>query len=103
MIYKLRITERADERLDKLVSYLLYNIKNQQAAKHLLDNMESLYKRLEENPFQFPECRDSYLKSKKYREAILKDMDYLVIFKVIDSDVFIMGVFHSLENYKNKL
>jgi hypothetical protein len=32
MDYKLIITERAEELLDKLVYYLLYNIRNEQAA-----------------------------------------------------------------------
>lgn len=54
MNYKLIITERAEELLDNLVCYLLYQIKNEQAARHLLDSAEQVYSRLEENPFQFP-------------------------------------------------
>ena len=43
MRYKLIITERAEELLDDLVRYLLYRIKNQQAALHLLESIEKLY------------------------------------------------------------
>lgn len=103
MDYKLIITERAEELLDGLVQYLLYRVKNEQAAIHLLDSVAHLYDRLEDNPFQFPECRDEYLSYLGYREAVLSDMNYLVIFKVEEETVYVLGVFHELEHYKNKL
>ena len=53
MVYKLNVTEHADELLDKLVYHLIYRLKNDQAAKHLLDCIDVIYDRLEVNPFQF--------------------------------------------------
>ena len=82
MVYKLIITDRAEELLDQLVNYILFKLKNEPAAKHLLDGVEQLYNRMEENPFQFADCRDSFLKSKGYKEAVVKDMDYILIFRV---------------------
>lgn len=103
MDYRLVITKQAERMLDNLIYYLLYRIKNQQAAIHLFDSMERLYQRLEENPFQFPACRDTYLLHKEYREAVLPDMNYLVIYKVEDKVVYVLGVFHESERYWNKL
>lgn len=103
MNYKLIITERAEELLDGLVRYLLYQIKNKQAAVHLLDSVEQIYSRLEENPLQFPQCRDAYLSQLGYREAVFTDMKYLVIFRIEEDTVYIVGVFHELEQYRNKL
>ena len=85
MGYRLIITERAEELLDNLVGYLLYQIKSRQAAVHLLESVEKLYDRLEENPLQFLLCKDAYLLHKGYREAVLPDMNYLVIFKIEDN------------------
>ena len=51
------ITERAEELLDNLVYHLIYRLKNTQAAGHLMNNISAVYDRLEENPYQFPECR----------------------------------------------
>lgn len=76
MAYKLIITEHAMELLDELVYHLLYHLRNEQAAKHLLDEIDHIYDRLEDNPYQFPESRDSYLKKKGYREAIVTQMNY---------------------------
>ena len=80
MAYKLNITERADEMLDNLVYHLTYRLKNKQAATHLLDCIDVIYDRLEVNPFQFSECRYSYLANKGYREAVVLQMDYIIIF-----------------------
>lgn len=103
MGYRLIITDRAEELLDGLVNYLLYKLKNRQAAIHLLDNIERIYDRLEENPFQFPLSMDTYLLHKGYREAVLPDMNYVLIFKIEGNNVYVLGVFHQLEQYRKKL
>lgn len=103
MAYKLNITERADELLDNLMQHLLCRLKNEQAAKHLLDCIDAVYDRLEDNPFQFPECKDVYLARKGYHEAILPQMNYFIIFNVKADTLNVVGIFHQLENYQNKL
>lgn len=103
MGYRLNITDRAEELLDQLVNYILFKFKNEPAAKHLLDGIEQIYDRLEDNPYQFADCRDSFLKSKGYKEAVVKDMDHILIFRIDDDVVYILGIFHHLENYKDKL
>lgn len=103
MDYRLVITERAEELLDGLVHCLLHRIKNEEAAIHLLDSVSKIYDSLGENPYQFPPCKDSYLANKKYKEAALMDMNYLIIFKIEEKDVYVLGVFHELEHYKDKL
>ncbi len=103
MVYRITITVRAEELIDKLVNHLLFEIKSEQAAVHLLNGIEHVYDRLEDNPLQFPICRDVYLESKGYREDIIPEMDYLIIFQVVNDEVIIMGAFHQLENYQIKL
>ena len=103
MAYKLIITHRAEELLDQLVNHILIKFKNEQAAAHLLNRVEQLYDRLESNPYQFADCRDPFLKSRGYKEAVLKDMNYLVIFRVDGCEVYVLGIFHQLENYQEKL
>lgn len=103
MGYKLVISESADELLDKLVHYLIHRLKNEGAAKHLLDGIDSIYNRLEINPFQFPVSRDGYLAKKGYHEAVIPQMDYVVIFDVRADVVNAAGIFHQLENYQSRL
>ena len=103
MVYKLNVTEHADELFDNLVYHLIYHLKNKQAAKHLLDCIDAIYDRLEINPFQFAECRDLCLAAKGYREAVVPQMNYIIIFDVREDRVNVVGIFHQLENYQNKL
>lgn len=103
MAYKLIITEKEEELLDNLIYHLIYRLKNTQAAVHLLDSIEKIYDRLEENPFQFPESRDMILKRRGYREAVLTDMDYVIIFRIEEASVYVTGIFHQLENYRKKV
>lgn len=103
MAYELTITEHADELLDALVYHLLYCFKSEQAAKHLLDGIKNVYERLEENPMQFPLSRDAYLADEGYHEAVVAQMDYMLVFNVKESVVNVVGVFHQLENYQRKI
>lgn len=103
MAYKPIITEHAEELIDQLVSHLLHQFQNEQAAIHLLDELDRLYDRLEENPFQFPYSPDTYLSARGYREEIITRMNYLLIYAVQNECVYILGVFHQLENYSKKL
>lgn len=103
MAYNLIITPHADELLDRLVSFLLIQKQNPQAASHLLDAVSDVYDRLESNPFQFPVSRDPFLAAKNYRIAVTMGMNYVIAFKVEQSSAVVYGVFHGLENYPNKL
>lgn len=103
MAYKLIVTEHADELLDKILRYLIYQLKNEQAAVHLLDEMKNIYDRLEENPLQFPFSRNTYLANKGYHEAVVRQMNYTIEFSVGADVVNIVGIFHQLENYHKKL
>ena len=92
MRYNLSITEKAEEQLDRLVYYLFLVLENQQAASHLLSCVKTMYERLENNPYQFPMCDDIFLKRKGH-----------MIFEIIDSTVYVIGIFHDLEQSNNKL
>lgn len=103
MVYKLIVTEHADEQLDHIMYHLLYQLKNEQAARHLLDGIENVYERLEENPLQFPLSRDAYLANKGYHEAIIPQMDFMIVFSIKADIVNVVGIFHQLENYRRKI
>lgn len=103
MAYKLIITEHADELLDRLVCHLLFRLKNEQAAKHLLDGIDNVYQRLEDKPEQFPLSRDAVLAKKGYHEAVVPQMSYVIVFAVESDTVYVAGIFHQLENYQKKI
>lgn len=89
--------------MDNLIYHLIYRLKNTLEAAHLFESIDRIYDRLEENPFQFPESRDMSLRSRGYREAVLTDMNYVIIFRIEGTSVYVIGIFHQLENYRKKV
>ena len=102
MGYELMVTERAEELLDRLVYYQLFELKNEPAANRLMDGIESIYGRLECNPLQFPVSCDEYLYDRGYREAVVPGMNYIVVFSVANRTVTILGIFHQLKNFRGR-
>ncbi len=47
--------------------------------------------------------KDPYLKQKGYREAVLTDMNYMIVFRVEGRNVYIMGIFHQLEDFRRNV
>ena len=70
MDYELIISERADELTGRLVAYLLNNLNNPGAARHFLDELDAIYDRLINNPYQFPGSTDEYLFLRGYRSMV---------------------------------
>ena len=102
MAYNLIITDRADELIDERVRYLLLKFKNPQAATPLMNGISEIYDRMEDNPYQFPDSKDPYLLRRRYKEAYIPDMDYKMVFRIDGSDVYVVGLFHDLEDYVSK-
>lgn len=105
MKYKLTITERAEELLDHILFYIINQLKNPQAAVNLIAEIELVYGNLVNNPKMYAYSDDTFLKSRGYRKAVVRHYDYVIIFRIdeVTMSVYIVGFFHDLELYKNKL
>lgn len=103
MAYNLIITKRAEELLDDLIYQLINRYKNEDAAKRLLNYIGCIHDRLIDNPYQFPLIRDRYLSMKGYRIAIIPKTKYILVFDIREDIVFVLGIFHQLENYWMKV
>lgn len=105
MKYNLTITERAEELLDYILYYIINHLKNPQAAGNLMNEIEHVYVNLENNPNMYAYSEDTFLRSRGYRKAIVPHYDYVIIFRIDEETkiVYIVGFFHELEMYRNKL
>ena len=96
---KLLVSPAADRDLDSILSYLINELCNPQAAGILLDAVESAYDVLVENPEAFELCRDRRLADLAYRKAQVGN--YLMIYQY-DSEsgeVNVLRLFHETQNY----
>lgn len=103
MAYRLIISRNVERQIDNLIDYLVNELKNPGAAKSVLEDINSAYSSLTVNAGVFAFCSDPILRSSGYRKYVLVDHDYLIIYRVEGADVRISGIFHTLENYAEKL
>lgn len=103
MAYSLSVTEQAEEQLDKIILYLVYQLKNKKAAKALLDEIFLKYREASDNPEMFQLSEDEFLRSKGYHKMPVKNYVILYLVNEAEMQIYIMSIFHSLENYRNKL
>ena len=103
MEYDLVITEHDDELLDQIIAYLVFHLHNSDAAAGLLSDIEAAYRRLRQSGQAFPLCNDPYLAAKGYHKYKLPKYNYVLIFIIEEHTIRIDGIFHTLENYGEKL
>ena len=96
---KLLVSPAADRDLDSILSYLINELCNPQAAGNLLDEVESAYDTLVETPEAFEMCRERRLAELAYRKV--KVGNYLMIYQY-DSEldeINVLRFFHESQNY----
>ena len=99
MAYNVKVTASAEKDLDAIVSYIMQELSNPQAAGHLLDEITKMYHVLADNPMIFPACSQPLLK--RYRKVTV--MRYVIIYRIDDETVYVERFFSQLEDYVNKL
>lgn len=99
MAYNVKVTASAEKDLDAIVSYIVQESSNSQAAGHLLDEITKMYHVLADNPMIFPACSQSLLQ--RYRKVTV--MRYVIIYRIDGETVYVERFFSQLEDYVNKL
>jgi len=98
-MYKLVVTELANQDLDQIVSYIAVELANQKAAGDFLDEVRQCYAHLKDNPLMYAKCDHERLASDGYRKAIIKN--YVLIY-IVDEDsktVRILRFFYGARDY----
>ena len=99
MAYNVKVTASAEKDLDAIISYIVQELSNPQAAGHLLDEITKMYHVLADNPMIFPACSQPLLQ--RYRKVTV--MRYVIIYRIDCETVYVERFFSQLEDYVNKL
>ena len=105
MHYSIIITKNTERHIDNILNYLCNTLNNYQAARGLLSEIEHVYNNLEKMPEMYPYMKQPILKLKEYQKAMILHYNYVMIFRVDRNEkkVYILGIFHELEDYIDKL
>lgn len=98
-MYKLSVTEKADNDLDEIIEHITFKLKNPSAATAMLNEINECYELLQTSPYMYEPCRDKQLSKRGYRKATIKN--YVMIYEVLEpvQTVRIMRFFYGGRNY----
>ena len=99
MAFNVKVNASAEKDLDAIVSYIVQELSNPQAAGHLLDEITKMYHVLADNPMTFPACSQPLLQ--RYRKITV--LRYVIIYRIDGETVYVERFFSQLEDYVNKL
>ena len=102
-MYKLCVTELAQNDLDSIIGYIAVKLENPTAAGNLLCEIEKCCADLRRNPLMFSKSTDPRLEKEGYRKAIVKN--YLLMFKVNEAQktVTVYRIFYGPRDYQKLL
>ncbi len=102
-MYKLIITELAQNDLDEIVGYIAVQLSNPVAAGNFLNEVEECYNYLRANPFLYAVSNDARLEREGYRKAVINN--YILMFKVNEESktVIIYRFFYGARDYAKLL
>ncbi len=101
MAYKVIITPPAQRKLDNYVFYTLSTLKNEDAAKSILDDAENTKRILADIANMNALCDDEVLKKYGYRKQYFQKHRYLMIYRICDDMAVVEGMYHELQDYES--
>lgn len=101
MDYRVVMMEGAEKDLDRFVVYLLFEKKNEQAARNLLDDFEKTKISLSNVAGSLKLCGNPKLKELGYRRINFMTHRYFMLYRIEGNTVFVDNIFHELQDYEN--
>ena len=103
MDYSVVMMGDAEEDLDRFIYYLLYEKKNKQAARNLLDDFEKTKESLSKVAGGLKLCDNPKLKELGYRRINFLSHRYFMLYRIEGNTVFVDSIFHELQDYENRM
>ncbi|MCD6011810.1 MAG: type toxin-antitoxin system RelE/ParE family toxin [Flavipsychrobacter sp.] len=92
-MFQLIIKEAADRMLDD--AYWWYEQQLPGLGERLFSEVEICFEKLRQHPTYYSEGRENY------RQIIVKNFPYKIIFEIIETDVIVYSIFHTSRNPDN--
>ncbi len=103
MAYKVVITKDAEKDLDEFVKYLLFEKRNEQAARNVLNDYDATIESLKIVAGSLKLCDNPRLRKYEYRRINFLHHRYFMMYRIVENVVYIDNIFHELQDYENKM
>ena len=104
MRFEVILSENAQERYDKILYYISFKLKNEQALFAVMDDFDKAIEQLENSADVFAFCRSDRLRNLGFRKLFFDSHEYLFVYRLVDDKtVIVEGMYHELEDYENSI
>lgn len=103
MVYDVVLTSQAQLQFKQILGYLIYRLKNKQAAVNLTNDFDETVVRLSCTANALKVCDNAALQSKEYRTIRFRRHRYLMVYHIDGETVYVDGIYHELQDYENIL
>lgn len=103
MAFKILLTPKAELQAQKILDYIFYDLENAQAAHSVEQDMRDTIERLSSVAGSLKLCDDPELRTLGYRTIHFKWHRYFLLYKIIDDQAYVIGVYHDMQDYENAL
>ena len=103
MGYKVVVTRDAEEDLERFIKYLIIEKENMQAAENVLRDYDATIESLKHVAGSLELCDNPRLRQLEYRRINFLNHRYFMLYRIVDSVVFVDNVFHELQDYESKI
>lgn len=101
MDYNVVLTSRAQLDFKNITHYLLYELRSEQAAISVTNDMEHTIERLSNIAGGFKLCDNPRLRDLGYRTIHFKRHNYFMLYRIQDGIVYVDAIYHDLQNYED--
>lgn len=101
--YEVILTDTAETQARKILDYIFYELGNAQAAFNVEQDMKETTVRLSRVAGSLKLCDDPKLRALGYRTIHLKHHRYFMLYKIIGKCVYVVGIYHDLQDYERAL
>lgn len=101
--YDVIFTDAAETQSQRILDYLFFELKNVQATYSVERDMKETVIRLSQVAGSLKLCDDPELRALGYRMIHLKRHRYFMLYKIVEKLVYVVGVYHDLQDYESIL
>lgn len=100
-LFNVIMAPRAIEQLDAFIDYIQYTLLNDQAAKSVYNDALETIEELKTVAASLQYCRNIKLRQRGYRVIYFRRHQYLMLYLVKGSNVYVEAVYHQQQDYEN--
>lgn len=101
--FRVILTNKAEIQAQKILDYIFYELENVPAAFSVEQDMKETIVRLSHAANSLKLCDEPKLKALGYRVIHFKRHRYFMLYKIINDCVYVIGIYHDLQDYENTL